>query len=238
MKKLLLIASTLLASMTMSAQYGPSDPGMSCSTAILLNVGGTVTLPELPAGRASLATWFELPLEDFINNHEDEALRLHFVNNTDKDVFVRAFVYSNCTATRPLVDPQEATVAANSTWNPSTKISYNTVYNFWGFGNTSLVARIVADGVITASAEYVDPVTGEPVPVDPITALHSLTISRGMGGSLADLLADKGISTDRVQLLDIMGRTISTDPYTSVSTLNAGIYILRTPASTLKLRVQ
>jgi hypothetical protein len=59
-----------------------------------------------------------------------------------------------------------------------------------------------------------------------------------MGGSLIDVLADKGISANRVQLLDIMGRTVTTNPASSVSTLNAGIYILRAGGKTIKLRVQ
>lgn len=235
MKKFLLIASALLGTITMSAQYGPNDPGMSCETAILLEMGQVISLPPLPPGRSSLTTWFELPLEDFALNHEEDALQLHFVNDSDNEVFIRASVYAACDAKYPLVDPEERTIKAHSIWSPSTKIGYNTIYNYYSFGRTSLFAKVQADGVISATAEYVDPQTGEP---RDHTALHSLTISRGMGGSLIDVLADKGISANRVQLLDIMGRTISTDPYTSVSTLNAGIYIIRAGNNTIKLRVQ
>ena len=99
-------------------------------------------------------------------------------------------------------------------------------------GIMSVIVEVVATGEVSANAAYYDKVTGEP------TGLHSLTVSRGFGGSIDDILINSNITAYNVQLLDIMGRLVSTNPSLSVSELRAGIYILRADSKTIKLRVQ
>lgn len=225
MKRNLLFSVLLISAAMVSAQTEYS--GEICEEAIPMSVATPVSIH-------GGTTYFELFIEDFIENHEDEQIKFHFVNETSQAVTVTASVFSNCIAVRPIFGPETRTIAANSVWNPSRGVEYNTVWNYWSWGMTSMILEIVSSGSASATSEYYDPAN----PPGPSTALHSITVSQGFGGTLEDVLAQNGISAYNIQLLDIMGRLVAADPLTTVSTLRSGIYILRADRNTIKLQVR
>ncbi|HBZ34220.1 MAG TPA: hypothetical protein DEO38_03860 [Bacteroidales bacterium] len=224
-KKIYALLILLISSLAIYAQTELT--GEICEEAIPMHVGESFTVREG-------TTYYELFVEDFMLNHVDEEIKLHFVNNTDDNIVVTATVYLNCRSTRPMKNPETRTIAAHKAWNPTRGVEYNMVYTYWDAQviTSSVIIEIVSSGVVTTSSEYHDPAS------QPTTALNDVTVSRGFGGSLQDLLDSKGITTNNIQLLDITGRTVTFDPAMSMSVLNAGIYILRTDKNAIKLQVR